>query len=277
MSVPEALNHIGVIDFLDADLRPTFILKAPSYGQLAAVSPVPSYINPSLSQSPAYLNDVCLFLATDNAVEVIRPGRDTINDDGTMKSRPTSITISGRSWQIITLGGCWKIISVAEHLVSTPEVIILDSSMPLEVPIRPVPTLTAKSNSFLRSPKKEEPGLPLGAGDPQSWQWTQKKSLFPLTQHQEVLLSVDWAKTPLGPIQSWPSQLRQICNYILAGQSDSRSEVIFCKLELICCRLETYVAVVGSEQHQHLQRKLYRGRWRETSQYAWPTHQRLLA
>lgn len=217
MSVPEALGLISVIEFLDADLRPTFILKAPSHGRSAAVSPVPSYINPSLSQSSAYLNDVFLFLATDNALDVIRPGQDTVNGDGTVKSRPTSVTISDRSWQIITLGGCWKIISLAEHLISTPEVTILDSSTPLEVPSRPVPTLTTKSNSFLRSPKKEQPGLPLGAGDPQSWQWTQKKWLFPLTQHQEVLLSVDWAKTPLGPIQLWPSQLRQLCNYILAG------------------------------------------------------------
>ena len=226
MSVPEALNRIGVIDFLDADLRPTFILKAPSHGQLAAVSPVPTYINPSLSQSSAYLNDVFLFLATDNALDVIRPGRDTVNEDGTVKSRLTNVTISDRSWQIITLGGCWKIISLAEHLISTPEVIVLDSSTPLEVPTRPAPTLTAESNSFFRSPKKEQPGLPLGAGDRQSWQWTQRISLFPLTQHQEVLLSFDWAKTPLGPIQSWPSHLRQICNYILAGQSNSRSEVI---------------------------------------------------
>ena len=217
MSVPEALSRIGVIEFLDADLRPTFILKAPSDGQLAAVSPVPTYINPSLSQSSAYLKDVFLFLATDNALDVIRPGRDAVNEYGTAKIRPTSVTISDRSWQIITLGGCWKIISLGENIISTPEVIVLDSSTPLEVPIRPVPTLTTKANSFIRSPKKEQPGLPLGAGDPQSWQWTQKKSLFRLTQHQEVLLSVDWAKTPLGPIQLWPSQLRQLCNYILAG------------------------------------------------------------
>ena len=221
MSVPEALSRIGVIDFLDADLRPTFIIKAPSHGQLAAVSPVPTYINPSLSQSSAHLNEICLFLATDNALEVIRPGRDSIDYNGTMESRPTSITISDRSWQIITLGGCWKIISLAERHISTPEVIVLDSSTPLEVPARPVPRVTPKSNSFLRSPKKEQPGLPLGAGDPQSWQWTQGISLFPLTQHQEFLLSFDWAKTPLGPIQLWPSHLRQICNYILAGQSNS--------------------------------------------------------
>ena len=248
MSVPEALSRIGVIDFLDADLRPTFILKAPSHGQLAAVSPVPTYINPSLSQSSAYLNDVCLFLATDNALEVIRPGRDTINDDGRKESRPTSITISDRSWQIITLGGCWKIISLAENRISTPEVIVLDPSTPLEVSTVPVPTLTAKSSGRLKSPRKEQPGLPLGAGDSQSWQWTQRISLFPLTQHQEVLLSVDWAKTPLGPIQSWPSPLRQICNYILAGQSLSPSDVSIEGLGLMCCRLETYV-VVGSDQH----------------------------
>lgn len=217
MIVPEALRQIGVIDFLDADLRPTFILKAPSDSQSSAVFTVPSYINPSLSKASAYLNDVYLFLATDNALDVIRPGRETMNNDGTLKSRATSITISDKSWQIITLDGYWKIISLAERLISTPEVIILDPSTPPEVPVPPVPTLAAKSNGLLKSPRKEQPGLPLGAGDRQSWQWTQRISLFPLTQHQEVLLSVDWAKTPLGPIQTWPSQLRQICNYILAG------------------------------------------------------------
>jgi hypothetical protein len=56
-----------------------------------------------------------------------------------------------------------------------------------------------------------------GSHDVGFFDWTRLPLTEDLPRHIKFARSVDWATTSLGPIELWPSDLRQMCNLIMAS------------------------------------------------------------
>lgn len=54
-------------------------------------------------------------------------------------------------------------------------------------------------------------------GDSASFDWTRLPVSSSMPEHIQFARSVDWASTSLGPIEGWSSDLRQMCNLIMAS------------------------------------------------------------
>jgi hypothetical protein len=54
-----------------------------------------------------------------------------------------------------------------------------------------------------------------------AWDWTEA---LPDSEHVNFLKSVEWANTPLGPMENWPPVLRQATYQVIA---DSRPATLY--------------------------------------------------
>lgn len=59
--------------------------------------------------------------------------------------------------------------------------------------------------------------FPTGSHDVGFFDWTRLPLTEDLPCHIRFARGIDWAATSLGPIESWPSDLRQMCNLIMAS------------------------------------------------------------
>lgn len=59
--------------------------------------------------------------------------------------------------------------------------------------------------------------IPIVAADSPSFDWTRLPVTDNMPAHIRFARSVDWASTSLGPIENWSSDLRQMCNLIMAS------------------------------------------------------------
>ncbi|KAI0125261.1 hypothetical protein BJ170DRAFT_585113 [Xylariales sp. AK1849] len=85
-------------------------------------------------------------------------------------------------------------------------------------------------------------------------------SLSPALEEPFVLTvnSVDWSKTPLGPMHQWPAHLQQTCNQVLA---DSRPIVIYWGQDLTILYNEAFSKLCGAK---------HPGLLGKSVEYAWP-------
>jgi hypothetical protein len=68
--------------------------------------------------------------------------------------------------------------------------------------------------------------------------WTRNPPPPNLTPFQEFTRNVDWEKSPLGPMDSWPAQLRQTVLLIVADPSPA---VVYWGDEMTIVYNEAYV------------------------------------
>ena len=81
------------------------------------------------------------------------------------------------------------------------------------------------------------------------YDWTRSPPPPYLTPFQKFTRNVDWSKSPLGPMESWPSQLRQLVLLITADPSPA---ILHWGDEMTIVYNEAYVPLVG-QKHPTLQ------------------------
>ncbi|KAF2663979.1 hypothetical protein BT63DRAFT_444408 [Microthyrium microscopicum] len=79
--------------------------------------------------------------------------------------------------------------------------------------------------------------------------WTRNPPPANLTPFQEFTRNVDWANSPLGPMEEWPAQLRQMVLLIMA---DPLPAVVYWGDETTIVYNEAYVPLIG-QKHPDLQ------------------------
>ncbi|KAF2417442.1 hypothetical protein EJ08DRAFT_666488 [Tothia fuscella] len=84
--------------------------------------------------------------------------------------------------------------------------------------------------------------------------WTRLPFTNDLPRHIQFARCVDWASTPLGPIEFWSPDLRQMCNLIMA--------TMYWGDDLVAIYNEAYVLLAG-QKHPHLMGANYRDAWAE--------------
>jgi signal transduction histidine kinase/CheY-like chemotaxis protein/PAS domain-containing protein len=83
-----------------------------------------------------------------------------------------------------------------------------------------------------------------------------------LPAHIRFARSVDWASTPLGPVEDWPTDLRLISNLIMGSPHPAS---MYWGPEFIAIYNEAYISLAG-QKHPQLMGSRYRDSWSEI----WP-------
>lgn len=85
--------------------------------------------------------------------------------------------------------------------------------------------------------------------------WTRLPLSDNLPRHIQFARSVDWSSTALGPIEFWPTDLRQMCNLIMASPHPA---AMYWGDDLVAIYNEAYVLLAG-QKHPRLMGQSYRG------------------
>ena len=139
-----------------------------------------------------------------------------------------------------------------------------------DLPIR----ITQKPDSITSSPHSSQNGEAIlraaSAGDldhfriyPQNgsgfFDWTRLPNSPALPRHIQFTRSIDWASTPLGPIEEWAPELRSMCNLIMASPHPA---AMYWGPDLIAIYNEAYILLAG-QKHPRLMGQSYREAWAE--------------
>ncbi|KAJ9648274.1 hypothetical protein H2199_001127 [Coniosporium tulheliwenetii] len=89
--------------------------------------------------------------------------------------------------------------------------------------------------------------------------WTRLPVSANLPRHIQFARSIDWESTPLGPIELWSSDLRQMCNLIMASPHPA---AMYWGDDLVAIYNEAYVMLAG-QKHPKLMGQRYREAWVE--------------
>jgi len=89
--------------------------------------------------------------------------------------------------------------------------------------------------------------------------WTRLPVSDNLPPHIQFARSVNWAATPLGPIEHWSADLRQMCNLIMASPHPA---AMYWGDDLVAIYNEAYVLLAG-QKHPKLMGQSYREAWIE--------------
>lgn len=86
------------------------------------------------------------------------------------------------------------------------------------------------------------------SGNSASFDWTRLPLSNSMPEHIQFARSVDWASTSLGPIENWSSDLRQMCNLIMASPHPA---AMYWGEDLVAIYNEAYIMLAG-QKHPNL-------------------------
>ncbi|KAH7138538.1 hypothetical protein B0J11DRAFT_546282 [Dendryphion nanum] len=89
--------------------------------------------------------------------------------------------------------------------------------------------------------------------------WTRLPVSSTMPRHIQFARSVDWASTPLGPIEFWSNDLRAMCNLIMASPHPA---AMYWGDDLVAIYNEAYIGLAG-QKHPQLMGQCYRIAWAE--------------
>ncbi|KAI9704053.1 MAG: hypothetical protein M1820_005675 [Bogoriella megaspora] len=89
--------------------------------------------------------------------------------------------------------------------------------------------------------------------------WTQLPDSADLPRHVQFARSIDWRATSLGPMESWPADLRQMSNLIMASPHPA---AMYWGPDLVAIYNEAYVLLAG-QKHPTLMGQSYAVAWAE--------------
>ncbi|KAF2625562.1 aerobic respiration control sensor protein-like protein arcB [Macroventuria anomochaeta] len=215
----DSLRELGLLDFLEHDPRPTFVLDITdardSFIRLKFV-----YGNTALATAGSG--------SLQDAITGIDITADIIGEDAASFSQfrywsyhqgstsSESIPFCNYSWRRCLIAKRWVVISG-----TSIESSILDEEL--------------KADGGILSKKSSRPNFA-------TFDWTDDPPPVKLSSHVAWARSIDWASTPLGPMRGWSPQLRSNASLIM---QDPRPAVGFYGPELIMIYNEPYIELLG--------------------------------
>lgn len=89
--------------------------------------------------------------------------------------------------------------------------------------------------------------------------WTRLPVTPALPPHIQFTRSIDWAATKLGPVERWSTELRSMCNLIMASPHPA---AMYWGEDLVAIYNEAYILLAG-EKHPSLMGQSYKTAWAE--------------
>ncbi|KAI9808847.1 MAG: hypothetical protein M1827_007170 [Pycnora praestabilis] len=260
-SAVQALSEIGVLELLEQDSRPTFILDLANDGQLVDKEVQPVFYNASL-RSSTRLRDIILGKADlDMGFGLHESGTHPEfrewalhfnKHDSLTDGSPLSFFYSGMDWTWLTLRKRWKVISgnqVKQIGRGTPIVNGITS-------LNTVPLVASRSRDYPIQTAPKFAQIPQPLLKPADW-----TELLPSSQHIEFFKTVDWSATALGSLETWSYLLRQMTVFMM---SDPRPASMFWGPKKVILYNEPYI-MVASGKHPAMMGSTYEQAWPEVN------------
>ncbi|KEZ46024.1 Uncharacterized protein SAPIO_CDS1433 [Scedosporium apiospermum] len=259
------LQDIGIIELLDRDSRPTFIvdLSTSTCKPEGKVS-IP-YANESSRAHPTIRN----LLATlddegEDANIEISHFKEWVLGVGDNSPSSEAHRINGYAgviWSYVTLRNRFRVVSGSSTLLSTmstngPSAVFSTNGElvdGLDEPAAMERSATHSESEISMLEPALSKGTPI-AGVPSlpsskvSFDWTRIPLTDDVSEHIRFARSIDWASTPLGPIESWPLNLRVMANLIMASPHPA---AIYWGPENAIIYNEAYIEIAG-QKHPRL-------------------------
>jgi hypothetical protein len=206
---------------------------------------LPSYIFEGLSWTCSSLQRRLRIISCTNfnISSVARPGSSNgalsnLSPFGDTRGQPSSLSALSR----LAAGPC----EVPDYFGEPQKASLTDAS---PLPLRSSPDI---GESSLLSPRRQSMLVPqndndsVTAGYPgsSSFDWTRLPISAALPRHIQFARSVDWAATPLGPIESWTFDLRAICNLVMGSPHPA---AMFWGAEYTSIYNEAYIHLAGQK------------------------------
>ncbi|KAK1971999.1 hsp90-like protein [Colletotrichum sublineola] len=236
---PPPLLGMGVVDLLESDPRPSFVVEIPASPKDSAIAEV-VYSNPALSSVPALYDVLASITSRDHA-----RFWDWITAQDADSSQ--SLRYNNRFWTRNPVLSRWVVVSSNDSPSSSepPRKARADASRG-RVTIRGTLPSRASAAQSISSPESSQedilshPRIIRAAAEP-------PLVLPEFMPDQEPFLdmidSVDWSATPLGPMDRWPSLLHQSYSQILCN---SQPTAIYWGDKFTAVYNEAYGEMIGA-------------------------------
>jgi hypothetical protein len=132
-------------------------------------------------------------------------------------------------------------------VLATPSTYVMDG-----IPLTPMAPAVTNVNWFSSH-------IPITHSISPSFDWTRLPVSDTMPPHIRFAHSIDWASTSLGPIGTWGSDLRQMCNLIMASPHPA---AMYWGDDLIAIYNEAYIMLAG-QKHPSLMGQSYSVAWSE--------------
>ncbi|KKY17360.1 putative histidine kinase hhk13p [Diplodia seriata] len=226
--VPRALVNIGIGELLEQDGRPTFIVdlgEPTNYG--------PGYFQVVFANSALRASIGLLDLVSGKVVHGSQDSA-TFKAFTHFKTWVLSAVVHGESLDVCIPGMLYGGLSWTIYTIRKKYRVISGNYA-----ASPTPTTTSKEIGF--------------------FDWTRLPIDSNLPKHIQFARSVDWASTPLGPIEFWSADLRQMCNLIMASPHPA---AMYWGEDLVAIYNEAYILLAG-QKHPTLMGQSYKDAWAE--------------
>ncbi|KAH7256664.1 hypothetical protein BKA59DRAFT_81231 [Fusarium tricinctum] len=296
----QMLQGVGVIEFLEQDERPTFLIDLENSANASRAGLHILYYNASLRSA----HEVLQYLSVD------QEDASSDTDFGRFKSwimtpyksrasADTAVThvYAGITWTLSTLRRRFRFIS-AHASFATPR---SSTALPLideraasetrsvgqspEMPVTPDAELIDAPDYFGDTEplhanfdgRSRDGDTIMGGGETrlhpddftnQVFQSQPARSIFDWTKipmsdslppHIKFARSIDWAATPLGPIEDWPAELRSMSNLIMGSPHPA---AMYWGPQFVIIYNEAYLDLAG-KKHPKLMGACYMDAWAE--------------
>jgi hypothetical protein len=299
----QMLNNVGIIELLEQDERPTFIIDVANTANFHPGAPLQIvFANASLRAYESILEMIA------GKADLDSPGVAVTTDFPEFKAWTLSFVKNGESldiclpsflyggvtWTCSTLRKRLRLISGSGNNIMTGA-----SGSSSNGPLSSSSVVSERKSTFARSPLGETsqpsdyfgdatlPAVPSSGSSPlpftstsgsvtgnppkqamiaaqsevttseltqtrypenSSFDWTRLPMSAALPRHIQFARSVDWASTPLGPIENWSFDLRAMCNLVMGSPHPA---AMYWGPELIAIYNEAYILLAG-QKHPHL-------------------------
>lgn len=210
----QALSSSGLIELLESDPRPSFVLDLEDGWDSNRQGLQPTFANGALRRHPS----VSKFLYDE-------PGTYVESQDAGERSRlvkwaseatvPTLLD-GDLHWSFSTIQKRWRVFN-GNDVRSDGAGTISSANGVADTAISRGPTVNGSMEA--QRPKVLEKTLGHCSGAEPAW-----VKILPDDAHIQFFKSTDWSATPFGPLEAWSSLLRQTTQFLMA---DSRPACVF--------------------------------------------------
>ncbi|KAF2858076.1 hypothetical protein K470DRAFT_260147 [Piedraia hortae CBS 480.64] len=294
----DPMASIGAVELLDQDERPVFAVDLADHANYGPGPLRLAYVNPALNAVTGLAQDISgESQGSPDMFLQFKCWLLGVNLTGEAISAPLpKMDFMGMTWNFVTLKKRMRIVSgspsvttmVASEtcsptpanpiktraMVQSSDYFGRTSSPPLNrSEDSPVFSYTARISSLpatpsvLLSPRLEsdsEDAIYTGSALPSPtlspfFDWTRLPVDDKMPAHVRFARSVDWANTSLGPIETWDSDLREMCNLIMASPYPA---ALYWGDDNVVLYNEAYVPLAG-KKHPWLMGQTYSNAWSE--------------
>ncbi|KAF7546609.1 hypothetical protein G7Z17_g8314 [Cylindrodendrum hubeiense] len=280
----QMLQGLGVIEFLEQDDRPTFLIDLDNSANASRAGLHILYYNASLRGAHEVLQS--LTVDQEDASPDTDFGRfkswimQTTKAQGTSEPSLASHVYAGITWTYSSLRKRFRFVSGHGSFASAPPASPMAPQSP-EIPVIPDTEIGDAPDYFNRGGNYDADSGSVGAVMNQAtarlhpdeftnqvfqsqpaksiFDWTRIPVTESLPEHIRFARSIDWASTPLGAIDDWPADLRAMSNLVMGSPHPA---AMYWGPQFVCIYNAAYLELAG-QKHPQLMGSCYQDAWPE--------------